>query len=96
MFGPTGGVVCSQCGLMHPQLPAGEVCPVAMENKVNSECKFNVDNFVTNIKYTLVSKMSEKNIDDPEKFVGDVILNMVKFIDNYDRYTSGMGGISGT
>ena len=85
-MGPGANMLCPQCGVMHPALPAGEVCPYAAEKKFVAEASFDVERLVTMIKNTVGSKIHERSdIKDKDALVGKLIINMVKFIDSYEE-----------
>ncbi len=73
---------CPQCGKHHPPIPAGQRCPMAKEiNAVGKEIDFS--KFFVNLKNVLSSKIREKNIENTDKFFGELIVNIYKFIETY-------------
>ena len=74
--------VCSQCGLAHPPIPQGSKCPMAKEKSPSGDI-IEYENFFISLKNILTSQIQNKNIKDTKKFLGNIIVNIVKIADDY-------------
>lgn len=80
-FRPTFGK-CNQCGLFHPPLKSGEICPMAKE-KTSDGTEINLNIFFTTMKNIMVANIKKNNIKDIQKFSSYVIINLNKIIETY-------------
>lgn len=78
---PSGGV-CPQCGIMHPPVKPGEVCPMApiktKDNKV-----VDPTNFLTKMKLIISNQLEQKGVKDPEKFFQHLTIELMKAMEEY-------------
>jgi hypothetical protein len=74
--------VCPQCGFIHPPVASGLKCPLA-KDKTSSGEVIDSSQFLTQMKNIVVSKIQAKKIKDPKKVFTDVIIETVKFLDQY-------------
>ena len=72
---------CNQCGHLHPPLPAGQVCPMAKPK----ESAADTSSFIVQANSLIATALRDKNIKDPRKFFGAVIMNIKSFVDNYEE-----------
>ena len=80
---PTVGSVCPECNLMHPIIP-GKKCLMAKE-KTPEGTEIDFDSFFGSLKTIVVSQIETKNIKDPKKFLGHVVVNITKLIEGYSE-----------
>jgi len=78
MLRPSFGV-CPQCGLSHPPVAPGEICPMA-------EDKSGVDfsKFFKDLKNICKNHISKKEIKDHKKFFGLLTIEIQKVLDNFE------------
>lgn len=75
---------CPQCGMFHPPLAPGQICPMATyESKDSNEPKVDFTKFITNLKTILISQFEKKDIKDKNKLLQEVTIKIVKFIEEY-------------
>jgi hypothetical protein len=75
---------CHQCGLIHPPIQPGDKCPNApLKVKGDQEQQINVNELVVKIKDILASQLEQKDIKDLKKFTGEMIMNLMKFCEDY-------------
>jgi len=79
---PASGGVCSQCGIMHPPLKAGEKCPMApittKDNKV-----VDPTNFLTKMKFIISNQLEQKGVKDTDKFFQHLTVGLMKVMEDY-------------
>jgi len=83
---PTPGA-CSQCGMLHPPLKPGEICPnakVEVKSEKNGK-EVNINKYVTNIRDVIISQISIKKIKDPDKLFQNITLELTKFLEGYNE-----------
>ena len=73
---------CSQCGFIHPPIVSGSKCPLAKDKTSDGEI-IDCSQFLTQIKNVIVSKIQSKNIKDSKKVFSAIIVETVKFLDQY-------------
>ena len=73
---------CSECGMMHPPLKAGEKCPLAVE-KTEKGVELDFTNFFSQMKNILTSNIQSKKIENIDKFFSNTIVSLTKFIEEY-------------
>jgi len=73
--------VCPQCGLLHPPVRPGEKCPNA-PIKIEGE-KVDTTKFLVDLKNICASQIEKKNIKDVEKMFKSLIVEIIKFLENY-------------
>jgi hypothetical protein len=74
--------ICSSCGLSHPPIPQGTKCPMAKEKSPSGE-EIKYESFFTSLKSILTSQIQTKNIKDTNKFLGNIIVSITKFAEDY-------------
>ena len=75
---------CSQCGTFHPPLQPGQECPLA-PIKTKDNKSVDINKFLTMLKTILNSQVSKKNIKDPEKLIKLLIIEVTKYLENYEE-----------
>jgi len=73
---------CPECGLMHPPIAPGLKCPLA-KDKTSSGELIDSSDFLVQMKNIVVSKIQSKNIKNPKKVFALVIIETIKFLDQY-------------
>jgi hypothetical protein len=84
-MGPGMGMsfgVCSQCGYSHPPIPEGSKCPMAKEKSPSGKV-IEYEQFFSSLKNILTSQIQKKNIKDTNKFLGNIIIEIVKIAGEY-------------
>lgn len=79
---------CYQCGLIHPPLKEGEICPnapISIEGENGTKKIIKVDNFLVSLKNIIISQVSQKNIKDPEKLLKHVTIELTRIIETYEE-----------
>jgi len=79
----TRGDTCPECGFIHPITP-GKKCLMAKE-KTPSGIAIGFDSFFTDLKTILLSQIELKNIKDPRKFLGHVLVKITKLLEDYSE-----------
>jgi len=74
--------ICNQCNTMHPPLPPGAKCPMAIEKTPSGET-INYEDFFVSLKNILTSQIQNKNIKDTKKFLGNIIVIIAKLSEEY-------------
>jgi len=80
---PTFGSACPDCGLLHPITP-GKKCLMAKE-KTPSGTEIDFDSFFGALKSIVISQINTKDIKDSKKFLGHVIVNVTKLLEDYSE-----------
>lgn len=73
---------CPQCGLLHPPLQPGEICPNAPIKTIDNK-EIDVNPFLAKLKTIFISQMDIKKIKDPEKMFTHLIVEVTKILENY-------------
>jgi len=74
--------ICSQCGFSHPPIPGGGKCPMSKEKSPSGEV-IDFEQFFASLKNILNSQIQKKNIKDTKKFLGNIIMELVKLMEVY-------------
>ena len=74
--------ICGQCGFSHPPIPGGEKCPMAKEKSPSGE-ELDFSQFYSSLKNILTSQIQKKNIKDTKKFLGNIIIELLKIVEAY-------------
>jgi hypothetical protein len=77
------GSECSQCGMIHPPLAAGKVCPNARTVDENTGVVIDFNALFIPLKNIITSQIQTKEIKDHGKMFGQIIVEMTKMIENY-------------
>lgn len=72
---------CPECGLIHPPLRVGEVCPNAPAKVGGAEV--DLSKFFGDLKNIFVSQIGNRDIKDVNKLLGSLIAEITKFLENY-------------
>jgi len=72
---------CPECGLIHPPLKSGEICPNAPVKVGGAEVE--LSKFFGDLKNIFVSQMKNKDIKNVDKLLGSLIIEVTKFLENY-------------
>jgi hypothetical protein len=74
--------ICSQCGLVHPALQAGVLCPM---RPVKSSTGVEVDTskFFSSLKNIMISQIQKKQIKNVTKLMNDIVILNTKFLEEY-------------
>lgn len=85
-MGPSGmgmvNPVCGQCGYAHPPIAQGSKCPMAKEKAPDGKV-IEYEQFFASLKNILTSQIQKKNIKDTKKFLGNIIIEIVKIAEAY-------------
>lgn len=73
---------CPQCNSFHPPLGPGEKCPNAPV-KIEGVDEVNINLFVVKVKDILASQLEQKEIKDIDKFVGGMVITLMKYCEEY-------------
>jgi len=74
--------VCQQCGFSHPVIPEGGKCPMAKEKSPSGQV-IEYEKFFSSLKNILTSQIQKKDIKDINKFLGNIIIEIVKISEVY-------------
>jgi hypothetical protein len=74
--------VCQQCGFSHPTISDGSKCPMAKEKSPSGQV-IEYEKFFSSLKNILTSQIQKKNIKDTNKFLGNIIIEIVKIAGEY-------------
>jgi hypothetical protein len=80
----TVGNICSQCGLSHPPIPVGTMCPMAKHSTTSGE-EIDYGNFLLNLKNIVTSQIDFKKIQKPKKMFAKLIVEFMKIVENYEE-----------
>ncbi len=75
--------VCPHCGLIHPPINPGQECPNA-PIQIGEE-KFDTTTFFVDLKNISISQIEKKGIKDVEKMFKSLIIEITKFLENYEE-----------
>ena len=75
-------IKCGQCGMLHPQLAPGVLCPMKKETSVTGEA-IDLSSFLTSMNAIMVSNIKNRKIKDIKKLCGKVIVEVTKSIESY-------------
>jgi hypothetical protein len=74
--------VCSQCGLVHPPLQTGVVCPMRpMKSATGAE--IDTSKFFATLKNIMISQIQKKNIINVTKLMNEIVIVNTKFLEEY-------------
>ena len=76
--------ICPQCGFGHPPLAAGEKCPMAKDKTPSGEI-IDFTSFFSSLKNILTSQIQKKNIKDSKKFLGNILVDILKIAEEYSE-----------
>jgi hypothetical protein len=74
--------VCRQCGFSHPPIAEGSRCPMAKDKSPSGE-EIDFTGFNSSIRNILTSQIQKKNIKDTKKFLGNIIVEILKIVEGY-------------
>jgi len=76
--------ICKECGYSHPPIPGGTgtKCPMVKE-KTSTGQEINFEYLFIPLKNILISQIKKRNIQDPQKLFGQIILEITKITENY-------------
>jgi hypothetical protein len=77
---------CSQCGMFHPPVRPGEICPLkplTVKTADGTNQQVEVEKYLVTMKTILVSQLGKKTIKDPKKFFQNMIIELTKYIEGY-------------
>ena len=77
--------VCDQCGFTHPPIRNGEKCPMAKQ-KDNSGNEIDFRSFFASLQNILISQIQQKDIKDPKKFLGHILIKITTFSEDYGEW----------
>jgi len=75
-------VECTECGLIHPLIASGSKCPLAKDKNSDGDI-IDSSQFLAQMKNIIVSKIQTKKIKDSKKVFSAIIVETVKFLDQY-------------
>jgi hypothetical protein len=73
---------CPQCGLVHPPLREGMVCPMRPVKSVTGT-EIDTSKFFSSLKNILISQIQKKQIKNPNKLMNEMIVHITTFAENY-------------
>ena len=83
--------ICPECGLAHPPVKSGE-CPNAGNQVTRNQTEtkgesveIDFTNLFVQIKNSVKSQVDKKGIKDGKKFIGYIIVELMKVIENYEE-----------
>jgi len=77
---------CPQCGVMHPPVPAGQICPNArVEIKEAGIRDEDINVFLSTLKNITVSQIQSKEITDGNKLFKSLTIELTKFLEGYSE-----------
>ena len=79
----TVGGKCPECGFLHPITP-GKKCPLGKQ-KTPLGVEVNFESFFGDLRTILVSQIEKKNINDPKKLLGHVLVKITKIVEGYSE-----------
>jgi hypothetical protein len=71
---------CPQCGLFHPPIPSGDVCP--MKKSADGD-EIDFGDFLYNLRKLLTEKIKEKNIKDYKKMFSTLMIEIMKQVETF-------------
>jgi hypothetical protein len=71
---------CSQCGMFHPPIPVGQICPQAPV-KIEGISDQQVNQMLASVKNILVSQIKANKITDGNKLMQGLVIHIMKFFD---------------
>lgn len=71
---------CGQCGMFHPPLAPGQVCPKAPLN-IEGITDQQVNQMLVSLKNILVSQIRVNKITDGNKLLQQLVIHVMKFFD---------------
>jgi hypothetical protein len=74
--------VCSQCGLIHPPLIPGQICPMIKQKTENNEI-INIDDFIVISKNLIIDSIKKKNIKNINKLTKNLTILIAKYLEKY-------------
>ena len=74
--------ICSDCGYSHPPITDGKRCPMAKDKSPAGEV-IDFTGFNSSIRNILISQIQKKNIKDSKKFLGNIIVEILKIVEVY-------------
>ena len=78
--------VCSQCGIMHPPLPAGQKCSVAkVEIKEAGITEDHVTKFTIDLRNIAISQIESKGFKDGNKLFKHLTIEFMKILEAYSE-----------
>jgi hypothetical protein len=88
---PPGGLTpstgqCPQCGMYHPPVRPGEICPmkpVTVKAPDGTSQNIELEKYLVTMKTIIVSQIPKKSIKDPKKFFQNMIIELTKYIEGY-------------
>lgn len=80
----TFGSVCSECGTMHPPIPAGQKCPNSKLNLPTIKDE-EIGDFLVMFRNIIISQVEKKNIKNVKKLFQQSIITLTKFLENYNE-----------
>ena len=87
----TGGMgstfgLCKQCGFSHPPIPDGSICPnagVVVETAGGVKKELNIEQYLVTLKNIIVSQISMKKIQEPDKLFKNITIEVTKYLETY-------------
>jgi len=76
--------ICHQCKISHPPIAPGEKCPLAKDVSGDGSV-IDPSMFLNQLKIITVNQIKSKDIKDKNKLFGQMILNVTKFLENYQE-----------
>lgn len=73
---------CPQCGLLHPPLQEGQICPMAKQ-KTDSGEEIELTQFFADLRNILISQIKTKKIKDPKRLMRYILVGTTKLIERY-------------
>lgn len=73
---------CSQCGLVHPPLKEGTICPMRPVKSVTG-VEIDTSKFLAALKNILISQIQIKQIKNVNKLMNEMVIQVTKFLEGY-------------
>jgi hypothetical protein len=84
--------ICSQCGIMHPPLQPGEICPNApikqKDGNPNSLDDVTVNKHLVDMRNIIFAQISSKKIKNEKKFFQYAVVELTKALESYNEETN--------
>jgi hypothetical protein len=74
--------ICRECGYTHPPVSDGTRCPMAKDRSPLGE-EIDYTGFIASLRNILTSQIQKKNIKDTKKFLGNIIVEILKTVEEY-------------
>ena len=81
--------VCKDCGMMHPPLPPGQKCPntpiLSQPGNPDSVDDATVNKHLVDLRNIIMTHISIKEIKNQKKLFQSIVIELAKFLENYNE-----------